>query len=200
LSEAEMSAIRNVCVYCGSSAGNDARFGEAAEALGRALAAEGVGLVYGGAGDGLMGRLARSTLAAGGYVIVAVGNDAQFQRLCATLGLEALGQDERFATNAARVAKRAELERWLSEKTRHWRRDDLIAALKTAVVPAGPINTIADLFADPQFRARGMRIDVEGAPGVKSPIVMSASPLTLERRSPRLGEHQAEILRELGLG
>jgi len=68
MSEAEMSAIRNVCVYCGSSAGNDARFGEAAEALGRALAAEGVGLVYGGAGDGLMGRLARSTLAAGGYV------------------------------------------------------------------------------------------------------------------------------------
>jgi uncharacterized protein (TIGR00730 family) len=68
LSEAEMSAIRNVCVYCGSSAGNDARFGEAAEALGRALAAERVGLVYGGGGDGLMGRLARSTLAAGGYV------------------------------------------------------------------------------------------------------------------------------------
>ena len=63
-----MSAIRNVCVYCGSSDGNDARFGEAAEALGRALAAEGVGLVYGGGGDGLMGRLARSTLAAGGYV------------------------------------------------------------------------------------------------------------------------------------
>jgi uncharacterized protein (TIGR00730 family) len=63
-----MSAIRNVCVYCGSSDGNDGRFGEAAEALGRALAAEGVGLVYGGGGDGLMGRLARATLAAGGYV------------------------------------------------------------------------------------------------------------------------------------
>jgi len=63
-----MSAIRNVCVYCGSSAGDDARFGEAAEELGRALAAEGVGLVYGGGGEGLMGRLARSTLAAGGRV------------------------------------------------------------------------------------------------------------------------------------
>jgi hypothetical protein len=63
-----MSAIRNVCVYCGSGAGNDPRFAEAAEALGRALAAEGVGLVYGGGGDGLMGRLARATLAAGGYV------------------------------------------------------------------------------------------------------------------------------------
>ena len=68
------------------------------------------------------------------------------------------------------------------------------------MVPVGPINTIADLFADPQFRARGMRIDVEGTPGVKTPIVMSESPLALERRSPQLGEHQAEILREIGLG
>src|SRR5579863_6065505 len=63
-----MSAIRSVCVYCGSSPGNEARFGEAADALGEALAAEGLGLVYGGGGDGLMGRLARSTLARGGYV------------------------------------------------------------------------------------------------------------------------------------
>src|SRR5271154_2659552 len=63
-----MSTIRNVCVYCGSSAGSDARVGDAAEALGRALAAEGVGLVYGGGGDGLMGRLAPGTLAAGGHV------------------------------------------------------------------------------------------------------------------------------------
>jgi uncharacterized protein (TIGR00730 family) len=68
MSKSEMSAIRNICVYCGSGNGNDARFGEAAEAFGRALAAEGVGLVYGGGGEGLMGRLARSTLAAGGYV------------------------------------------------------------------------------------------------------------------------------------
>ena len=63
-----MSAIRSVCVYCGSSDGADARFGEAAEELGRTLAADGVGLVYGGGGEGLMGRLARSTLAGGGYV------------------------------------------------------------------------------------------------------------------------------------
>jgi uncharacterized protein (TIGR00730 family) len=63
-----MNAIRNVCVYCGSAAGNDARFGEAADAFGRILAAEGIGLVYGGGGNGLMGRVARTTLAAGGYV------------------------------------------------------------------------------------------------------------------------------------
>jgi uncharacterized protein (TIGR00730 family) len=63
-----MSAIRNVCVYCGSSDGDDVRFGDAAEELGRTLAAGGIGLVYGGGGEGLMGRLARSTLAGGGYV------------------------------------------------------------------------------------------------------------------------------------
>ena len=69
-----MSAIRNICVYCGSSAGDDARFGQAAEALGRALAAEGIGLVYGGGGEGLMGRLARATLAGGGYVTGIIPN------------------------------------------------------------------------------------------------------------------------------
>jgi uncharacterized protein (TIGR00730 family) len=69
-----MSSIRNVCVYCGSGEGNDARFGEAAEALGRILAAEGIGLVYGGGGDGLMGRLARATLSAGGYVTGVIPN------------------------------------------------------------------------------------------------------------------------------
>ena len=137
---------------------------------------------------------------ADGYLIVAVGNDGQFARLCAALGLDALADDERFATNAARVANRAELERELTAKTRTWSRDELLAALERAVVPAGPINTVADLFADPQFVARGMRIAPQGTPGVRSPIVMSDSALSLERRSPRLGEHQEEILREIGLG
>jgi len=63
-----MSSIRNVCVFCGSGEGNDPRYGAAAETLGRNLAAEGIGLVYGGGGEGLMGLLARATLAAGGYV------------------------------------------------------------------------------------------------------------------------------------
>jgi uncharacterized protein (TIGR00730 family) len=69
-----MSAIRNVCVYCGSGAGADDLFGDAAEELGRALAADGVGLIYGGGGDGLMGRLARATLAAGGRVTGVIPN------------------------------------------------------------------------------------------------------------------------------
>jgi crotonobetainyl-CoA:carnitine CoA-transferase CaiB-like acyl-CoA transferase len=136
---------------------------------------------------------------ADGWLIIAVGNDGQFSRLCRVLGLEAVAVDPRFASNPGRVTNRVEMERLIVEKTRSWRRDDLLAALEKVVVPAGPINTIDDLFADPQFKARGMRIEPEGTPGVRSPILMSESPLALERRSPRLGEHQAEILREIGL-
>ena len=136
---------------------------------------------------------------ADGWLIVAVGNDGQFARLCGALGVESLARDPRFATNPARVVNRVEMERLLIEKTALWKRDDLLAVLEKAVVPAGPINTIADLFADPQFRARGMRIEPQETPGVRSPILMSASPLALERRSPRLGEHTEEILREIGM-
>jgi crotonobetainyl-CoA:carnitine CoA-transferase CaiB-like acyl-CoA transferase len=136
---------------------------------------------------------------ADGWLIIAVGNDGQFARLCGVLGLEAIAVDPRFATNPGRVTNRVEMERLIVEKTRLWKRDDLLAALEKVVVPAGPINTIADLFADPQFKARGMRIAPEGTPGVRSPILMSESPLTLERRSPKLGEHTEEVLREIGL-
>ena len=136
---------------------------------------------------------------ADGWIIIAVGNDAQFGRLCGALGLEGLASDSRFATNPARNANRPELAQALSAATSLWKRDALLAALEKAVVPAGPINTIADLFADPQFIARGMRIDPQGAPGLRSPIVMSESALALDRRSPTLGEHQAEVLREIGL-
>jgi crotonobetainyl-CoA:carnitine CoA-transferase CaiB-like acyl-CoA transferase len=136
---------------------------------------------------------------ANGWLIVAVGNDGQFARLCGVLGLEPLAKDERFATNPGRVVNRVALERELKAKMATWKRDDLLAALEAAVVPAGPINTIADLFADPQFQARGMKIAPQGTPGVRTPILMSESPLSFERRSPKLGEHQAEILSEIGL-
>ena len=136
---------------------------------------------------------------ADGWLIVAVGNDGQFARLCGVLGLEAVAVDPRFSTNPGRVTNRVEMERELLGKARLWKRDDLLAALEKAIVPAGPINTIGDLFADPQFKARGMLIEPQGTPGIRSPILMSDNPLALERRSPKLGEHQAEILREIGL-
>ena len=136
---------------------------------------------------------------ADGWIIIAVGNDGQFGRLCAALGLDALAAEARFATNPARVTNRVDLAQALASATKAWTREALLAALEKAVVPAGPINSIADLFADPQFVARGMRIAPQGTPGLRSPIVMSESGLSLDRRSPRLGEHEAEILREIGL-
>ena len=132
-------------------------------------------------------------------MIIAVGNDGQFAQLCGALGLERMARDPRFATNPARVTNRDEMARELEARTVSWKRDDLLAVLEKAVVPAGPINTIADLFDDPQFKARGLRIEPQGTPGVRSPILMSDSPLALNRRSPKLGEHQTEILREIGL-
>ncbi len=137
--------------------------------------------------------------AADGFVIIAVGNDGQFARLCTTLGLDPLAADTRFSTNAARVANREQLTSQITAKTCVRGRGELLAALEKAVVPAGPINTVADLFADPQFVARRMRIDPGGTPGVRSPILMSENALSLGRRSPKLGEHHAEILREIGL-
>lgn len=128
---------------------------------------------------------------ADGHLIIAVGNDQQFVRLCNVLGVEALAQDEAYKSNAQRVRNRDALEKLLSEQTLTWQRDALLAALEAAVVPAGPINSVADVFADPQFIARGMRIEPQGIPGVRTPLAFSDAELVLNRRAPRLGENDA---------
>ncbi|KQV82841.1 CaiB/BaiF CoA-transferase family protein [Rhizobium sp. Root1220] len=140
--------------------------------------------------------------ASDGYLILAIGNDGQFRRLCAILGLETLADDGRFSTNKARVANRDELRRLVSTETLKWQKADLLSACETNAVPAGAINTIEEMFADPQVRARGLRIDLEDAvgtviPGVRTPVILSQTPLRYDRPSPRLGEHQEEVLAEL---
>ncbi|MCI5078588.1 CaiB/BaiF CoA-transferase family protein [Oricola sp.] len=135
---------------------------------------------------------------ADGWLIVAVGNEGQFARLCGVLGLEALAADARFATNAARVENREALAGMITEKTTRRTRDDLLAAMEAAVVPAGPINTVADVFADPQVVHRGMRIDVGGVAGLRTPIRFAGADAPVaERPSPRLGEHTRSV-RETG--
>ncbi|WP_454849933.1 CaiB/BaiF CoA transferase family protein [Rhizobium binxianense] len=139
--------------------------------------------------------------AADGHLILAVGNDGQFRRLCAVLGI-AIGDDERFATNKARVANRDELRRLVSAETLKWRKADLLKACEENAVPAGAINTIEEMFADPQVQDRGLRIDLPDAagtmiPGVRTPVILSETPLRYERPSPRLGEHREEVLAEL---
>ncbi|SHE88370.1 Crotonobetainyl-CoA:carnitine CoA-transferase CaiB [Kaistia soli DSM 19436] len=132
-----------------------------------------------------------------GHFILAVGNDGQFARFAAVVGAPEWASDDRFVSNAARVANRAALTALIAEKTATWTRDGLLTALESAGVPAGPINTVADVFADPQVIARGMQIAPDGVPGVRTPIAMSASELALDRRAPRLGEHTAEVLAEI---
>ncbi|PST19258.1 CoA transferase [Rhizobium sp. JAB6] len=139
---------------------------------------------------------------ADGYLILAVGNDGQFRRLCAILGIEAHANDERYATNKARVAHRNEIRAFVSAQTLKWNKAELLQACETNAVPAGAINTIEDMFSDPQIVARGLRIDLEDSagtviPSVRTPIVLSETPLTYTRPSPRLGEHQEEVLAEL---
>ncbi|TGT90308.1 MULTISPECIES: CaiB/BaiF CoA-transferase family protein [unclassified Mesorhizobium] len=137
-----------------------------------------------------------------GHIILAVGNDGQFGKFCAAVGLDDLPANPDFATNPARVANRVDLRARIIEALKTWDRDQLLAKLEAASVPASPINTIGQMFADPQTIARGMRLDLDDGhgnrlPSVRAPMVMSGTPLTYERPSPRLGEHTDEILAEL---
>ncbi|HET9638091.1 MAG TPA: CaiB/BaiF CoA-transferase family protein [Allosphingosinicella sp.] len=125
---------------------------------------------------------------ADGEIIVAVGNDKQFERLCGLLGLEALAADERFRTNPARVVNRAALIPLLEQAMRGRGRRELSEALETAGIPAGPINAVDSVFADPQVVHRGLRIEGE-APGLASPIVIDGRRQVTDRPAPRLGEH-----------
>jgi crotonobetainyl-CoA:carnitine CoA-transferase CaiB-like acyl-CoA transferase len=139
---------------------------------------------------------------ADGHLILAVGNDGQFARLCRILGLEQLIADERYATNRERVARRAEVRALVTAETAKWTKADLLKACGDNAVPAGPINSIAEMFDDPQIKARGMRIDLETdngdtIPGVRTPIRLSETPLAYHRPSPALGQHSTDILAEL---
>lgn len=130
---------------------------------------------------------------ADGWLILATGNDGQFQRLCRILGLEEMATAAEFLTNADRVLNRESLTVRLTKATQGWTKADLLAACEAAGVPAGPINDLAEVFADPQIVARGMQIAPDGVPGVRSPFHFSGAELALDRPAPKLGEHQAEV-------
>ncbi|UIJ70732.1 CaiB/BaiF CoA-transferase family protein [Aurantimonas sp. HBX-1] len=127
---------------------------------------------------------------ADGHLIIACGNDRQFGRLCTVLGRDDLAGDERYRTNETRVAHRDTLVAQLAAATGGFTRDALLSALEAVGVPAGPINDVAEVFADPQIVHRGMQIAPQGLPGVRTPIRFGTAPLSLDRPAPRLGEHQ----------
>jgi len=123
-----------------------------------------------------------------GHIIIATGNDGQYQRLCHLLGLDWMAEDPKFLRNRDRVENRPEMIELLMAETAKRSREELLTDCEAQGIPAGPINDMADVFADPQVQARGMQIDTDGVPGIRSPFRFSAADLTLDRPAPKLGD------------
>jgi crotonobetainyl-CoA:carnitine CoA-transferase CaiB-like acyl-CoA transferase len=124
-----------------------------------------------------------------GHVILAPANDGLFHKLMGVLGLEALCDDPRFAANGDRTANAAALDAEIAAATIGWTKQGLLDACHAAGVPAGPINRLDEVFADPQVIARGLRIELGGMAGIRSPFTFSDAELALDRPSPIHGEH-----------
>jgi len=142
---------------------------------------------------------------ADGYIIIATGNDSQYQKLCVVLGAPELGKDPKYIDNKSRLANRAELIGKLSALTAKLTMNDLANKLEAVGVPAGPINTLDHVFTDPHVTHRGMKLDLprpeaKGGkiPGIRTPIMVDGAPMAAPHSAPRLGEHTEEILREIG--
>ena len=141
-------------------------------------------------------------VASDGHIIVAVGNENQFARMCEVIGRSELASDARFATNASRVNNRDELIAILQGIFAARTMRDWLESLERAGVPCGPINTVADVFADPQVQARGLKLDlphpsIGSVPSVANPIKYSATPISYSSAPPMLGADTDEILREM---
>jgi crotonobetainyl-CoA:carnitine CoA-transferase CaiB-like acyl-CoA transferase len=140
-----------------------------------------------------------------GHMIIAVGNDGQYAKFCQILGVPELAQDARYKTNGDRVVNRGTLIPQLTALTVQRTRADLLEKCEAAGVPAGPINTIDEVFRDPQIVARGMQIAPKSdlakggvIPGVRSPLVINGRPTESDLAPPDVGQHTQEILREIG--
>jgi crotonobetainyl-CoA:carnitine CoA-transferase CaiB-like acyl-CoA transferase len=138
---------------------------------------------------------------ADGEVIIACGNDNLYRKFCEAAGCPELAGDARFATNGKRVENRAELTRLLQEIFARRSTLEWLGLLEAAGVPNGPINDVAQVFEEPQVRARGVRVELEHAvagklPTVASPMRFSGTPLQHKLAPPTLGAHTEEILRE----
>lgn len=169
------------------------------------LANQSMNYFYGGQSPSRMGNAHPNMVpyqdfpTADGYMILAIGNDGQFARFCGVAGRPEWASDARFATNAARLANRDHLIPMLRELTLQRSTGEWIDLLEQHAVPCGPINRIADVFADKQVRARGMQISmvhpkVGDIPLVASPMRLSEAPVQYRAAPPQLGQHTVEVL------
>jgi crotonobetainyl-CoA:carnitine CoA-transferase CaiB-like acyl-CoA transferase len=138
---------------------------------------------------------------ADGTMIIAVGNDGQFRLLCAEMGVPELADDPRFSSSSARLNNRDEIEAIVQDLVRGFGRDELIARFEARGVPAGPVNSIRDIFEDPFIEARGtvhtyVRDDGVEIPSVAFPGKLSETPADYRYCPPRVGEHSRQILRD----
>ncbi|WP_386684459.1 CaiB/BaiF CoA transferase family protein [Loktanella sp. R86503] len=123
---------------------------------------------------------------ADGHVIIATGNDAQYQRLCDLLDVQALASDARFATNADRLANSVELALLLGDATRQHSCETLLTQCEAQGVPAGPIMNLAEVFADPHIVHRAIQVNMDGVPGMRTPIRMSDGDTSPRGPAPRM--------------
>ena len=132
-------------------------------------------------------------------IIIAVGNDQQFARLAAICGHSEWANNTRFASNGARVANRSEIVRLIAEAIRTRPAGEWLKELESGGIPAGPINSITQAFADVQAQHRGMVRRIAGVPLIGSPLRLDGERADSDLPPPRLGEHTVEVLKGLGL-
>ncbi len=140
--------------------------------------------------------------AADGHIILAIGNDGQFERFCEVAGCAELAQEARFKTMSQRIVHRAELIPLIAEVMRTRTKSEWIQVLEAATVPCGPINNMKEVFEDPQVQHRKLRVDIPHplggvAPVVASPLRLSKTPVEYRLAPPTLGQHTEEVLKDL---
>jgi len=137
-----------------------------------------------------------------GYIILAVGNDAQFERFCELAGKPGLAADERYQKNSARVRHRDSLVPVVSEIMRSKSSADWLEQLNQRGIPCGPINNLDQVFADPQVRHRGLQLELAHpsagrVASVANPIKFSQTPIEYKQSPPLLGQHTDAVLGRL---
>ena len=132
-----------------------------------------------------------------GHIIIATGNDAQYQRLCAVLELDEMASNKLFLKNADRLENRVALIEILNTETKKRTKESLLESCESQGIPAGPINDLSEVFEDPQVIFRGLVKEIDNIPTVASPFNFSDSIMNITNLSPKLGEHTDEILASL---